>query len=125
MSHLSDKGFALLSVLVTLTVLMLFWSAVCWQMNTALTTEEAAVSRLQNLDGASLAAAHILDLLQSNTLPAGVSEARVVISTPQGTFYYLVTLAVATGSQGGSQTIWTITVEPLSDSSVDTSVPIL
>jgi hypothetical protein len=111
------QGFAMLAALVTVTVLLLMWSAAYREVNSAISVEAAGKDRSAHVDGPLLAAADALESLEAGQVPAGSSMYHTSVTTADGTFDYVVTMVSSTQETGGpgpgsSAVAWHITVAP-------------
>jgi hypothetical protein len=96
-----SNGFTVLMVLVTLTVLMLMWSAVYQRARAAIETEHAGLDRSMYVDGPRLAAAQALDFVAGSRPPDKLLSYRVRVQTTDGPFTYLVTITSASSKRKG------------------------
>ncbi len=102
MKRHGSSGFTVLVVLVTLTILMLMWSAVYQRTRAAIDTEHAGVDRSMYVDGPRLAAARALEFVARSRPTNKLLTYRVRVETTDGPFTYLVTIATVGGRQKGN-----------------------
>lgn len=109
-----NGGFALLAVLVTLTVLQLMWATAYLRSRAALSVELAGVDRSRNVDGPALAAARALDYLEIGGVSNGAACYRTTVPTADGSFTYRICYVgqPADTNGPGPNVSWQVTVTP-------------
>ena len=116
----------MLIVLVTMTVLLLMWSAAYREVDAAVSVQTARADRSLRVDGPLLASARALEYLENGHVPPGASRFRTSVVTADGTYTYVAAFLASPleSAASGGATSWHITVKP-SIGIADADLPIL